>query len=51
MRLSSVSVLGLFTCTLAAEEGPDRSWRQQEKETWREEQKFLKLSELLIFNK
>ena len=41
--------MGLFACTPAAEEGPARETeRQQEKETCRQEQKFLKLSELLF---
>lgn len=41
--------MGLFTCTPAAEKGPARRRdRQQEKEIWRQEQKFLNLSEVLF---
>lgn len=41
--------MGLFACTPAAEEGPARRReRWQEKETCRQEQRFLKLSEVLF---
>lgn len=49
MLSSGGSILGLFACTPAAEEGPARRRaRQEEKETCRQEQRFLKLSELLF---